>query len=202
MVIHIQFVQSSDAPSLPSVNEASNDKQQSGETSASEPIQSGGQLTGNLSVYLLPLPSGHLDSASIVENINARMLPNISASHYYPTLGASREGQYADETILLTEENITDDLVADGFKVGDIVSMTVIKKSAETVKFHIHPSVKKPDGSSVNLSDIRADWSFGNGVSCCGLSLRDGTDVRALVIVVDQAFDSIVVEKFPAIATY
>jgi hypothetical protein len=167
------------------------------ETAISKPSLLGKQLlTGNLSVYLLPLPSGYLDSGAIVNNISTRVLPNITANYYYPTLGASRQGQYADETVLITEENITDDMKA---HVGDTLTMTAIKKPAETVAFHIHPAVKKPDGSSVTVNEIPEGWSFGNGVICCEFSLNDGTDIRALIVVVDQAYDSLMAEKFPSI---
>lgn len=77
--------------------------------------------------------------------------------------------------------------------------MTVIKKPAEMVKFHIHSAVKKPDGTSVSTNDIPEGWSFGNGITCCGFSLNDGTDIRALIVIVDQAYDSLMAEGFSSI---
>lgn len=60
----------------------------------------------------------------------------------------------------------------------------------DTVKIHIDQDVKKPDGTQVTIDDIRPDYLFGNGVTCCGFTLKDGTDVAAVFFVVDQAYDT------------
>jgi hypothetical protein len=157
-------------------------------------------ITGNLTVYLLLVTkSYYYNSAAILDSINNKT-GSIQAAVCDIPYGASREGQEAYEQVVLTSENITNDLKAVGFRVGVTVVMRVIKKPAETVKFYIDPAIKKPNGSLLSIEDIAQDHSFGNGASCCGITLADGTDISGVaVIVVDEAYDKVMMEKFPSI---
>jgi hypothetical protein len=156
-------------------------------------------LTGKMTLYILPLEYGKNYQSGRIVNTIGTLIPNMAASHY-TDLGFSLRGQYADEQVVLTEQNIPEDLRQD-FKPGDTVKMTVIKHPADTVKVYIDPDVRKPDGAPVTVDDISPDWQFGNGITCCGFSLKDGTDVRAVFFVVDQAYDPQVIKQLDAIKT-
>lgn len=161
---------------------------------AAPPVQ---ELTGNLTVYIIATPE-EIDARKAIPNI-------IDILPFYETMkrseyGASPKGQYTDRVVEITWD---DDI--DGFAKGDKVIRTVFEKGPETVKFYIDPEVKKPDGSPVTRDDFREDYGFGGGgISCCGVDLRkddlvnaanqDGTSVNAVVIVVDQAYDSQMME--------
>jgi hypothetical protein len=111
-------------------------------------------------------------------------------------MGASPKGQYIDEKVTLTEQNITLELQAEGFKVGDTVEMTVFKKSAETVKFYIDSAIVKPDNATITRDDVVKYYSFGNGITCCSFTLKDGTDIGSVaIIVVDWAYDAYMMER-------
>jgi hypothetical protein len=146
-------------------------------------------LTGRLTVYILPLSFGPHDPHSVIAEIN-NLVGDAQAAYHHPNLGASLQGQYADERVTLTE-----DIPEESAKKGDTMTTRVIKKPADTVKFYIDPEVKKPDGSPVTIADIREDYSFGNGITCCGFELKDETDVTAVFFVVDQGYDPFVMQK-------
>ncbi|AIC15861.1 hypothetical protein [Nitrososphaera viennensis] len=159
-------------------------------------------LTGKLSLYILPLEYGQTyKSGQIVDRIE-NLLPGMTAAHY-SNLGVSVRGQYADEKVLITEQNLANlpEDVQQRYRPGDYVEMTVIKRPADTVKIYIDPAVKRHDGTPVTIDDISPDWQFGNGITCCGFSLKDGTDVSAVFFVVDQAYDAQVMKQLDAIKT-
>lgn len=162
-----------------------------------KPPPKGRSLTGNLTVYILPVQIS-IDKPS-EDRIDAVLgvIGIIDAAHY-TDLGASPNGQYKDETVLLTEQNITSEQRAGGFKAGDRVQMTVYKKPAETVKFYIDPAYTKPDGSPLTRDDLIPYYSFGNGITCCGFdsSVDLGSSSYAgVIIVVDQAYDDYMMQK-------
>lgn len=152
-------------------------------------------LTGNLTVYMLPVNMQEHESQEVIGIIYGIIGDDVDAAHY-TNLGASPKGQYADEKVTLTEQNITPELRAEGFNVGDTVEMTEYKKPAETIKFYIDSAIVKPDGTPVTRDDIVEYYSFGNGITCCGFTLKDGTDVgNASIIVADWAYDTYIMEK-------
>jgi hypothetical protein len=161
-------------------------------------------LTGNLTVYMLPVNMQEHESQDVIGIIYGIIGDGVDAAHY-TNLGASPKGQYTDEKVTLTEQNITPELQAEGFKVGDTVEVTVYKKPAETVKFYIDPGITNPvTGKSFAISDIREDYSLGNGITCCGVELREDiypadTNVLIAFFVVDQAYDEFVTEKLAEI---
>lgn len=158
-------------------------------------------LTGNLTVYMLPANLKEHKSEDIIGIIYGIMGDGVDAAHY-TNLGASPKGQYTDEKVTLTEQNITPELQAEGYKVGDTVEMTMYKKPAETVKFYIDSAIVKPDGAPITRNDIIDYYSFGNGITCCGFTLKDGTDVgSAAIIVVDWAYDGYMMEKLDELKT-
>lgn len=127
----------------------------------------GKELTGNLTVYLLPVDLQKHESQDVID-IVLGVVGYIDAGHY-SDLGASPQGQYGDETL---------------------------EKPAETVKFYIDQAVLKPDGSPITRNDIAEYYSFGNGITCCGFTLKDGTDVgNVVIIIVDWAYDEYMIEK-------
>lgn len=157
----------------------------------------GKELTGNLTVYLLPIDLQKNESQDVID-IVLGIIGYVDAGHY-SDFGASPQGQYADEKVVLTEQIISENKELnsnrDRFKPGTTVEMTVIKKPAESVKFYIDPAVTKPDGTAITRADLRPDYSFGNGISCCGFTLVDGTDVPAVIIVTDWAYDGYMTQK-------
>ena len=169
------------------------------QTNTVEAQLSPSELTGRMTLYILPLEYGQNYQSGRIVNIVNSLIPNMAASHY-TDLGFSLRGQYADEPVVLTEQNIPEDL-RQNFKPGDAVKMTVIKHPADTVKVYVDPDVRKPDGTPVTVDDISPDWQFGNGITCCGFSLKDGTDVSAVFFVVDQAYDAQVMKQLDAIKT-
>lgn len=166
---------------------------------AAQPVQ---ELTSNLTVYIIATPED-IDARYAISNIRDAMpfYETMERSEY----GASPKGQYTDRVVEITWD---DDI--DGFAKGDKVIRTVFEKGPETVKFYIDPEVKKPDGSPVTRDDFREDYGFGGGgISCCGVNLKDdslanaeiqdGVGVSAVTIVVDQAYDSQMMEALPDI---
>jgi hypothetical protein len=127
----------------------------------------GKELTGNLTVYLLRVDVQKHESQDVID-IVLGVIGYVDAGHY-SNFGASPRGQYTN--------------------AGET------PKPAETVKFYIDSDVKKPDGSSISRTDLIEYYSFGNGITCCGFTLRDGTDVAAVIIVTDWAYDEYMMEK-------
>ncbi len=149
--------------------------------------------TGRMTVYMLP---ANLDNHSIKEIIETiqRYLPKQDAS-YYTALGASPGGQYIDEKVPAA----ADDPGAH-IKKGDLVTTTVLKKPADTVNIYVDPAIRKADGTPVTRADFSDDYLFGNGISCCGVTLKDGTDIGPLVLfVVDQSLDAKVMSQLAEI---
>lgn len=84
------------------------------ENSDKEEEQQQQQLTGKLSLYILPLDYGvRYQSSEIVSRIGNSLLPKITAA-YYTTSGASPQGSHTFESVTLTEQNTAANLKADG----------------------------------------------------------------------------------------
>lgn len=148
--------------------------------------------TGNLTVYILAVPDGS-DAAGAIYGMRDE-LP------FYSTMARSEYGASPSGQITAQEIEITWDNDVDGFAKGEKVNRIVVVKPAETVQFYIDPDVKKPDGSPVTRGDFEEMYPFGGvGSSCCGVMLKDGTRIDAAVLVVDQAYDSQVMEALPNI---
>jgi len=131
-------------------------------------LPNGNELTGNLTVYMFHVDLQKHDSTQVIGKV-LDVIGYIDAAHY-TDLGASVRGQYNIE--------------------GET------KKPAESVKFYIDNAVVKPDGSPITRADIGEYYLFGNGISCCGFILKDGTDVgNAVIIVTDWAYDGYMMEK-------
>ena len=128
----------------------------------------GKDLTGNMTVYLLPVNIQKHEAQDGIE-IVIDVIGYVDAGHY-SDFGASPEGQYNN--------------------AGDIT------RPSESVKFYIDSDIRNADGSSVTRADLIEYYSFGNGISCCGISLKNGADVGGVVIVVtDWAYERYVLEK-------
>lgn len=155
-----------------------------GSTSSSNEAaaQSVPEQTGNATVYIIATREG-IDAAAALTNIRNAMpfYDSIVPTEY----GASLRGQYDYREIQITWDNDTD-----GFAKGEKVVRQVIVKDPDTVKLYIDPDVKKSDGSPLTIDDLKEDQMFGNGITCCGIDLKDGTGISVAVMVFDQAYDS------------
>lgn len=169
-------------------------------TSVFQPYPVGGELTGNLTVFLLPADYQKHDPSDIIRKIDYIVGDAVTATQHSNYLGASPRGQYGDEQVVVTWD---DD--PNGFRKGDVITMEVVKRAAETVKFYIDPEVKNPVSSNTfAISDIQENHGFGNGITCCGIELREDiyppdTNVQVVFFVVDWAFDEYVLGKIDRI---
>jgi hypothetical protein len=161
---------------------------------------SGNGLTGNLTVFLLPVDSQRYRASEVIDKIDSIVGDAVVTTQQSNNLGASPAGQYGDEQVEVTWNNDPD-----GFSKGQIITKSVIKKPAETVKFYIDPEIKNPvTGNAFAASDIYENYSLGNGITCCGIELREDvypadTNVEVAMFVVDWAFDEYIIERLDEI---
>jgi hypothetical protein len=159
-------------------------------------------LTGNLTVFMLPVDSQKYQAGGVIDKIDSIIGDAVTTTQQSSNLGASPSGQYGDEQVEVTWDNDPD-----GFEKGQIITKSVVKKPAETVKFHIDSEVKNPiTGKTLVVSDIDENYSLGNGITCCGIELREDvyppdTNVETVIVVVDWAFDEYVAERLDEIKT-
>ena len=66
-------------------------------------------------------------------------------------------------------------------------------KPSESIKFIIHPGVKKSDGKTLAVSDISEQMLFGNGITAGGVMIGNGTEgVPATILVVDSSYEEVI----------
>ncbi|WP_415282329.1 hypothetical protein [Candidatus Nitrososphaera sp. FF02] len=148
--------------------------------------------TGNLTVYILPINRGAHSTSEIVETIQGFL--TLQDASYYTAYGVSPAGQYAERTVPADQDLTTT------IKKGDLVSKIVFEKGPETVKFYIDSDVKKRDGTPLTREDFAPDYLMGNGVTCCGVELADGTYMQSVVLfVADQSLDTKMMIEMDAI---
>lgn len=153
-------------------------------------------LTGNVTVFLLPVDTQKHHPSDVISKIDGIVGDAVIATQQANNLVVSPAGQYGDEQVEVTGDNDPD-----GFQKGQIIAKQVIKKPAETVKFYIDPGVKNPvTGKTFAASDIDENYNLGNGIICCGIELREDvyppdTNVETAIFVVDGAFDEYMMER-------
>lgn len=175
-------------------------------TAQEQPLQEGVQalsengMTGSMTVFLLPVNSQKYHAGEVIDKIDSIVGDAVTATQQSNNLGASPAGQYGEEQVEVTWDN-----GPDGFQKGQIITKQVIKKPAETVKFYIDSEVENPvTGKTFAVSDIDENYNLGNGITCCGIELREDvypldTNVQVAIFVVDWAFDEYVMERLDEI---
>ncbi len=121
--------------------------------------------TGSLTVFILPYTKS-MDACDIMNTLESMVGMKVIDGRNY---GASVKGQYDLD--------------------GNIVT------SPDKVRFVIDPSLKKPDGSSIDVKDLDEEFLFGNAITVGGVSLNDGSSIGATIIVVDTYYEDMIKAK-------
>ncbi len=121
--------------------------------------------TGSLTVFILPYTKS-MDACDIKNTIESMVGMKVIDGRNY---GASVKGQYDID--------------------GNIVT------SPDKVRFVIDPSLKKPDGSSIDVKDLDEEFLFGNAVTMGGVSFKDGSGIGATIVVVDTYYEDMIKAK-------
>ncbi len=121
--------------------------------------------TGSLTVFILPYTKS-MDACDIKNTIESMVGIKVIDGRNY---GASVKGQYDLD--------------------GNIVT------SPDKVRFVIDPSLKKPDGSSIDVKDLDEEFLFGNAITVGGISFKDGSSVGTTIVVVDTYYEDIIKAK-------
>ncbi len=121
--------------------------------------------TGSLTVFILPYTKS-MDACDIKNTIESMVGMKVIDGRNY---GASVKGQYDLD--------------------GNIVT------SPDKVRFVIDPSLKKPDGSSIDVKDLDEEFLFGNAITVGGISFKDGSSVGTTIVVVDTYYEDIIKAK-------
>ena len=121
--------------------------------------------TGSLTVFILPYTKS-MDACDIMNTIESMVGMKVIDGRNY---GASVKGQYDLD--------------------GNIVT------SPDKVRFVIDPSLKKPDGSSIDVKDIDEEFLFGNAITGGGVSFKDGSGIGTTIVVVDTYYEDMIKAK-------
>jgi len=121
--------------------------------------------TGSLTVFILPYTK-NMDACDVKNAIESIVGMKVIDGRNY---GASVKGQYDLD--------------------GNIVT------SPDKVRFVIDPSLKKPDGSSIDVKDIDEEFLFGNAITGGGVSFKDGSGIGTTIVVVDTYYEDMIKAK-------
>ncbi len=120
--------------------------------------------TGSLTVFILPYTKS-MDACDVTNAIESIVGMKVIDGRNY---GASVKGQYDLD--------------------GNIVT------PPDKVRFVIDPSLKKPDGSSIDVKDLE-EFLFGNAITGGGVSFKDGSGIGATIVVVDTYYEDMIKAK-------